>query len=301
MKNAALFLAASLSAAVPATLNGAPPPLPEGTVVRTDVAYVDDAHPRQKLDLYVPKHPPGQKLPVLLWVHGGAWLGGSKDHAPLEFLPHGYAVVSVGYRLSHHAVFPAQIQDCQAAVRWVRAHAAGLDLDPDRIAAWGASAGGHLVALLGTAADEKSFAIGPHAAVSARVTCVVDYFGPTDLARMEEQDSPEFGTMDHLAPDCPESKLLGGPILENKAKADKASPIFYVTKDDSPMLLVHGDRDPLVPHRQSVTFAEALRKAGVPVTLHTAPGAGHGNGFGPREHKAVEEFLARHLKDRKED
>src|SRR4051812_4543175 len=125
--------------------------VPEGTKVHRDLEYVKGGHERQRLDLYVPERA-DNPLPVIVWVHGGAWLAGSKEGGgpALPFVGKGYAVASVNYRLSQHATFPAQIEDCKAAIRWLRAHAETYHLDPDHIGVWGASAGGHLVALLGT-------------------------------------------------------------------------------------------------------------------------------------------------------
>ena len=121
----------------------------DGRVLR-ELAYVTNGHDRQKLDLYLPKNP--TNAPLIVWVHGGAWRSGSKERTPAQiFVEEGYAVASINYRLSQHAVFPAQIEDCKAAIRWLRVHAKEHGYNPDRIAAWGSSAGGHLVALLGTA------------------------------------------------------------------------------------------------------------------------------------------------------
>jgi acetyl esterase/lipase len=203
-------------------------------------------------------------------------------------------VASVGYRLSQHAIMPAQIQDCMAAVRWLKDHAAENGIDPERICAWGASAGGHLVALMGTAADDPVFNMG--AKTSSKVNCVVDYFGPFDFTTIMKQSDPKTTQIQHDAPDSPESKLIGGPVLENREKALKASPVSYVTKDDAPTLIVHGTKDLLVPYAQSVDFEAALKKAGVEVSLHTVEGAGHGNGFGDPENKAVVKFIVEHLK-----
>lgn len=271
------------------------PRLPEGARVLRDIEYIPSGHERQKLDLYLPAGD-DKPLPLIIWVHGGAWQAGSKDRPPaLRFLQRGYAVASVNYRLSQHAIFPAQIEDCQAAVRWLRANAAKYNLDPNRFGAWGSSAGGHLVALLGTAGDATNFVQGPHAEVSARVQAVVDFFGPTDLTLMTKQSGPE-STMNHDAADSPESRLVGGAIQENKDKAALANPILFVTKNDPPMLLVHGDKDPLVPHGQSEILLAALQKAGIEATLYTVKGGGHGSGFGPEVPRMVEEFFYRHLK-----
>jgi len=197
---------------------------------------------------------------------------------------------SINYRLSQHAIFPAQIEDCKAAVRWLRVHAPEHGIDPDRIGVWGASAGGHLVALLGTTGNVKEFDRGKDSAVSSRVQAVCDWFGPTDFTQMSKCP----GDMDHDAPDSPESQLVGGSVQENKAQARRANPITYVSKDDPPFLIMHGDKDPLVPLNQSELLADALKKAGVEVTFHVVKGAGHG--FGGRENfELVRNFFARHL------
>jgi acetyl esterase/lipase len=265
-------------------------PLPPGVEALRDIEYVPAGHERQKLDLYLPKD--GNKRPLIIWVHGGAWRAGSKENCPaLPLLRDGYAVASINYRLSQHAIFPAQIEDCKAAVRWLRANAGKYRLDPDRFGAWGASAGGHLVALLGTSGDVKEFDVGENLGVSGRVQAVCDWFGPTDMVQMSKFPGP----MKHDAPESPESLLVGGPIQENLAKAAKANPITYVSKDDPPFLIMHGDKDPLVPLNQSELLEAALKKAEVEVQLHVVPGAGHG--FGGAENQGlVSKFFAKHLK-----
>jgi len=270
--------------------------LPEGTIVHCDLPYVTNGHERQKLDLYLPKTE--KKLPLIIWIHGGAWLAGSKDGGvPLAYLADGYAIASINYRLSQHAIFPAQIEDCKAAVRWLRANAKKYNLDLNSFAAWGPSAGGHLVAMLGTTGDIKAFDVGGHLKVSSRVQAVVDYFGPTDLLQMDDHRLPDG--MVHNTPDSPESQLIGGHIQENKEKVAKANPITYVTKDDAPFLIVHGDKDPLVAHHQSELLEAALRKTGVPVSFYTVKGAGHGGFKDPNVPKLTKQFLAKHLKPKK--
>lgn len=185
-----------------------PPKVPEGVTVHRDVAYVTNGHERQKLDLYVPDV--GQNLPLIIWVHGGAWRGRSKAHyIPMEYLNAGYAGASINYRLSQHAIFPAQIEDVKAAVRWLRANAATYRLDPNRFAAWGSSAGGHLVAMLGTTRNIEEFKVGENLGVSSRVRAVVDYFGPTDFLQMDAQRLPD-GLL-HDTPDSPESEINVSP------------------------------------------------------------------------------------------
>ncbi len=248
--------------------------LPEGARVFRDLEYVPNGHERHKLDIYVPKNPRHPKpLPLIVWVHGGAWRAGSKDRCrATRFLEQGFVVASINYRLSQHAIFPAQIIDCKAAIRYLRANAKKYNIDPDRIGVWGSSAGGHLVALLGTTGDVKKFDKGPNLEYSSRIQAVCDFFGPTNFAKMSSFPS----TMDHDSPDSPESKLLGGPVQETKEPVKNANPITYVTKDDPPFLIVHGDKDPLVPINQSVILNEALKKANVKTTFHTVKGGGHG-------------------------
>jgi acetyl esterase/lipase len=266
-------------------------------VVHRDIEYVPGGHERQKLDLYL-QIPATFKTPpraLIVWVHGGAWLGGNKNPCPaLRFVNQGYAVASINYPLSQHAIFPAQIEDCKAAIRWLRANAGRYNLDPNRIGVWGASAGGHLVALLGTTGDVKDFDVGPNAAVSSRVQAACDFFGPTDFTKMSSFPS----TMKHDAPDSPESKLIGDPIQDNKDKVQRANPIAYVTKDDPPFLIVHGDKDPLVPHNQSEILLDALKKAGVEATLYTVRGGGHGGFKDPQVDILVTEFFRKHLLNR---
>ncbi|MDA8745712.1 alpha/beta hydrolase [Rubripirellula amarantea] len=270
----------------------------DATKAYRDLAYTADAHPRQTLDLFVPEQSDGP-VPLIIWVHGGGWAAGSKDSCPplrSGYTQRGYAVASIGYRLSGDAVFPAQIEDCKAAVRWLRAHSKQYNLDSEHFAAWGSSAGGHLVALLGTSGHETSFDVGDHLDQSSRVQAVCDYYGPTDLLQMDSHAIPS-AVLKHNSPRSPESRLIGGPILENKDKAARVNPIPYITKDAPPFLIVHGDQDPTVAHHQSQLLYNALKEAGVRVRFHTLEGAGHGNGFGGPELDAmVQGFFDQHLK-----
>jgi acetyl esterase/lipase len=252
---------------------GRPATLPAGTLGYRDLAYVANGHARQKLDLYVPKSE--AKVPLIIVIHGGAWNSGDKGtENTAQFLAEGYAAASLNYRLSQDAIFPAQIEDCKAAVRWLRANAAKYNLDPDHFGAWGSSAGGHLVALLGTTGETKVFDVGENLDFSSRVQAVADWFGPTDFLQMEAHRLPNGQV--HDAADSPESRLIGGPIQENKEKVAKANPITYLTPNAPPFLIAHGDSDPTVAHHQSELLEAALKKADVPVTFYTVKGGGHG-------------------------
>jgi acetyl esterase/lipase len=288
VRPAAAFIALVVSHTATAQPKEAPkgPKLPDGVTADRDVAY--GTHERQKLDVYVPKG--DGSFPLVLWVHGGGWEGGSKDSAGpvVNLLTRGYAVASTNYRLSRHAPFPAQIHDVKAAVRYLRANAKKYHLDPDRFGVAGGSAGGHLVALLGTSGDVKELEgdIGPKD-VSSQVQCVIDFFGPTDLLRLSPAGSKEN----------PVTRLLGGSTTDKRELAVSANPITYVSKDDPPFLIVHGDKDPVVPLSQSELLYEALKKAGVDTTLKVVPEAGHGNGiFTPELAKEYVEFFQKHLK-----
>jgi acetyl esterase/lipase len=273
------------------------PQLPEGIRFEQDLVYARIGQRELKLDLYWQART-AAPAPAIVWIHGGAWRAGDKSQpdAALSLLSAGYGVASVGYRLSQEALFPAQIEDCRAAVRWLRANAERYNLDPHRFGAWGASAGGHLAALLGTTHHVREWdRLGDNQEWSSAVQAVCDWFGPTDFLRMN--DVP--GVMDHDAPDSPESQLVGGPIQENRDRVARANPITYIAPGAPPFLIVHGDRDDLVPLNQSELLHAALQQAGVTSTLIVVKGAGHGfSGAGQRLagilHQ-VQVFFDRHL------
>ena len=268
-------------------------PLPPGVKALKNLEYGQASGRAMLLDLYLPETS-DKPLPLIIWIHGGAWMAGSKDgpSPALRFTANGYAVAHVGYRLSQEARFPAQIHDCKAAVRWLRANAGKYNLDPNKFIAWGGSAGGHLVALLGTSGGVAELEGNDNdLKESSRVQAVVDWFGPTDFLHIGDAQSD----LQHNAPDSPESKLIGGALLENKDKAAKASPITYVSKEAPPFLIMHGDHDRTVPFNQSELLYTALKKVGVDATFVPMKGAGHGFG-GPEAIAPVQDFLKRCLK-----
>jgi acetyl esterase/lipase len=209
----------------------------------------------------------------------------------------GFAVVDVEYRLSGEAIFPAQIQDCKAAIRWIRANSEKYNLDPDHIGAWGSSAGGHLVAMLGTTGEVKDFDTQDHAEYSSKIQAVCNWFGPTDFLRMN--DFP--GRIDHDAAGSPESKVIGAPIQENKDLVAKANPITYVSENVPPFLIMHGENDQAVPYNQSELLYDALLRVGAEATLYKVKNGDHG--FRGATDDTAEErfemaaaFLEKHLK-----
>jgi acetyl esterase/lipase len=257
------------------------PTLPAGVVAEYGVKYVSKGDAAQELDIYFPEKRTEKPQPLLIWIHGGGWSAGSKAEVPLlNQLPRGYIFASIEYRFSQKALFPAQIQDCQAAIRWLRANAKKYNIDPERIGVAGASAGGHLAALVGTSGGKKAFpAIGGNEDQSDRVQAVCDLFGPTDfwtVVKQSDDDKNAKNIFKWNAGDDPYSKLIGAKVGQDKEKCAAVSPVHYVSKESPPFLILHGDKDTLVPYAQSVELADLLTKAGVKVTLQRLPGAGHG-------------------------
>lgn len=268
-----------LFAALPLLIAASAPgqqPLPAGIKADRNIPYVENGHHNQVLDIYSPENPAGKPLPLMIWIHGGAWMAGSQANPPVLFLvKKGFAVASIQYRFSKDALWPAQAFDCKAAIRFLRANASKYNFDPDRFAVGGDSAGGHLAAFIGTSGDVKEMEgdLGK-TNVSSRVQAVVDWFGPTDLTVIGAQSGPR-SMIQHDDPKSPESLLLGGPVREKMELAKTANPLTYIDKTDPPFLIMHGDDDRLVPLAQSTMLAKALIDAGVEVTMKTIPGAGH--------------------------
>ncbi len=257
--------------------------------IERDVEYGRAGDRPLKLDLYCPKQKSEKPLPVIVYVHGGAWMSGDKSMAALRLAAIAaqgdYVCVSVGYRLSGEAIWPAQIHDCKAAIRWLRANAAKYHLDPEKIGVWGTSAGGHLVSMLGTSGDVKDLEGDcGSAGQSSRVTCVVDFCGPSDFSAIA------------AAPHTVVRRLLGGGSLEEiKEKLIAASPVTYVSKDDPPFLIVHGTDDNTVPIRQAEILYAALQQAGVEAVFVKIEGGGHGID-GPEVKERVMAFFDKHLR-----
>ncbi len=272
----------------------------ESITSELDVAYDGGENPRRKLDLYLPEARARAALPVIVFFHGGGWSKGDKSDGAGRLLPFvrsgRYAGVSAEYRFSDEARWPAQIHDCKAVIRWVRANASRYGFDADRIGVWGTSAGAHLALMTGVTGDvaELEGDVGPHLDMSSRVSAVANFFGVTDLNAI----GGTSGGSDRAArSDAPEARLIGGPVRENPEKARAASPITYVTPGDPPVLTVHGSADRTVAYEQSVALDRALRNAGVPTYFVTVSGAGHGN-FGTSADDRVSAFLDRHLRGR---
>lgn len=248
------------------------------------------------LNLYRPVNAAG-KPPVVVLIYGGAWMmrfPQSQTRKAEWLARNGYAAAVIDYRLSSEAIFPAPLYDCKAAVRWIRANADKYNIDTAHIGAWGDSSGGHLASLLGVTAGITNLeGNGGNPGESSEVQAVVDFFGPADLVSIASEKS----VIPHAKADSPESRLIGGPLLDNIEKAKAASPITYATNHPAPFLIVHGDQDQLVPWEQSELFYEALTHAGADVTFYTIAGAGHEDlkFDSPMMRAAVKAFFDKHL------
>lgn len=249
-----------------------------------DVKYATNSE-TQKLDIYLPEQGDGP-FPVILSVHGGAFKKGDKRDSQLtgilEGLNRGYAVVSINYRLSGEAIFPANIYDVKAAVRFIKANAEKFSLDKNKIAAWGGSAGGNLCALLGTSFNHKELedlTMG-NSEESCEVQAIVDWFGPINFLKMDEQLAESgFGPCDHSDKNSPESLVLGDKITEIPEIVKRANPITYVNENVPPFLIQHGSKDNIVPHQQSILLKDALLKVAdeSKVQFEIIEGARHGS------------------------
>lgn len=277
-----------------------------GIELRLDQPYAGNSNPRQQVDLYLPKKRLDNKpLPVIVWIHGGGWKSGDRlqQSQLVQFLIRGadgsalgrYAGVSVGYRLTDEARWPAQIHDCKSAIRWIRGHAKKLGLDPDHIGVVGASAGGHLASLLGTSGDVKELEgkLGEFPTFSSRVTCVVNLSGPQDFTKglmLDRSGQP--------VPNDPlVVGLLGGTITEQQNTAVAASPVTWVSADDPPFLTIHGTADAVVhftSHAKSIHAA--LRQKQVSSSLITVIGGDHGSPAKIEPLQRILPFLDKHLR-----
>lgn len=264
----------------------------------TDIEYGRINNKPLLLDVTKPADKAEQLRPALIMVHGGGWVGGDKRDmrgVAEQVSRMGLVCFNINYRLTYgeENQWPAALDDTQRAIRWVRANAAKYGIDPERIGALGASAGGHLVALLGTIDTHDNSDI-ELAKFSSRVKCVVDLFGPTNLGE-------DFSTQERLGLTANElvKKFLGGVGYQEKLEtAHEASPLLKVDAKSAPFLIFHGAADDLVPPAQSEKMDAALKKAGIESKLIVFPGEGHG--FKKKENqerlaRETAEFLRRHL------
>jgi acetyl esterase/lipase len=246
-------------------------PYGEATVKR-NISYVSHPTTNQNFDLYLPRNHGVRPCPLIVWIHGGAWMMGSKEWDNVKYLVrHGYAIASIDYRHSPEAPFPAQIQDCNAALNFILAQAAEYGVDPRRFVVGGGSAGGHLALLLGLARQQRDFGANP----AVKPLAILDFFGPADLNGMKDDLQAIHSRKGIESWQEAGPKLLGAPLDESADKAKTASPITYVSAAAPPVLMIHGDQDDLVAIAQSKRLHAALDRAGVNNQLLVVHDAGH--------------------------
>jgi acetyl esterase/lipase len=268
-----------------------------GILLETDVQYATGSEVALHMDIARPKPAPSAepavKLPAVVFIHGGGWRGGDKSSfrtAIISYARLGYVAASVQYRLAPAHKWPAQIEDCKAAVRYLRARARELNIDPERIGAAGGSAGGHLALLLATTDGDKELeGHGGHAEFSSRIGAAASIAGPTDFA----QTFPPV--VEVMLKD-----LIGVPRDAGPAAYQKASPLHHISRGDAPILAIHGTDDELVPYAQSIALVEVCEKAGVEAKLIPIDQGRHGSGGNPQDWHAANlkmlEFFNRHLR-----
>lgn len=240
------------------------------TIIR-DIAYTGEGNNVLQLDLYLPAAT--TPLPVILGVPGGGWRNCSKEDVPRFLTSYGFAMACLNYRVSSEALAPANIQDCKAAVRWLRAQAPRYGIDPQRIGVYGASAGGHLAALLGLSTNVAALeADGVTPPYHSEVQAVCAVCGPSDLTRIGiPAHRAKFPVLYEVT-----EQYLGGQVQTHAELARLVSPLTYVSAAAPPMLHIHGDADSIVPVEESLILYTALQTAGADVTLRTLPGCDHG-------------------------
>lgn len=259
------------------------------------LTYATVGDQKLQLDLYVPKTTTTPKL--IVWIHGGGWRQGSRNNPRIKFVTeHGFALASISYRFTPDFTFPDQIHDCKAAIRWLRAHADEHGYNAEKIAVAGGSAGGQLALLLGTSADVKELEgdLGNHPKMSSRVQAIIDYFGPSDFP-LRQTTNPERA----LTTKSGSFALLDG-IRDGKVNPQKetnASPVTWVSKDDPPLLIIHGKADDVVLVVQAERMADIYKQANLDVTMLLHPTAKHGGKslFSDKYKDAAIEFLKRTL------
>ncbi len=274
--------------------------VPDDVEVIRDVTFGKGGGRDLKMHIVLPKQRSKDPMPIFVWIHGGGWQGGTKEGGLAQLVHlarHGIAGATIEYRLSGEATFPAQIEDCKCAVRFLREKAGQYNIDPERFAVGGSSAGGHLAALVGTSGGVADLeGTGGWPEQSSRVQAVIDLYGPTDFAQFVKTPGYES----HARPGSPESRLLGGEVLKLSDKVQRVNPITYIDANDPPFLIIHGGKDKTVPPNQSESIFKALQKAGVESRLRMIEKAGHGGPeFATPELRELQrDFLVRELRSK---
>ena len=273
-----------------------------GVNLTLDLNYASYDQTNLLMHLLLPQNELADKpIPIIIYVPGSAWfkqnLGGSIPQIMKFVEQSGYAAAIVGYRPSTVAKSPAQLMDIKSSIRYLRANADAYNIDPDRIAIWGTSSGGHIASLVGLSEGIERFETKDNREESSSVKAVINFFGPTDFLRMDDIPS----AIAHNEASSPESSVIGGPIQDPKikSKVDEYNPLSYILEDKEypPFLIMHGDSDHLVPFNQSLILYEALRDANHSAEFYKLLGAGHGKRFFTQQTmQIVLDFLNLHFK-----
>ena len=300
-----LFLSFLLALSCMLTINAQVPErlqafFPKQTTFYHNISYANDTLKRHQMDIYLPPNA-GAKTPLIVWVHGGAWMMGNRfndmsymGNTIKGLLDSGYALATIEYRYSTDAIFPAPLQDCNRAVEFLYQHASEYKLDKNRIGLIGFSAGGHLASLMALSGNNAVAAFYPGAIKPHfKIKCVLDYYGPSDFITLGSNPDTSINNNRSSI-----SILLGGMPLQKPDIAKQASPTTYVDKNDPPFFIVQGEKDESVPYTQSQMLAAWLTVAGVPNQLTIVPGAPHyGVMFDAANiRKNLFAFLTKHLK-----
>jgi acetyl esterase/lipase len=267
-------------------------PVPDDVTFDLGVEYSNPDNQHLQLNIAVPKQGDGP-FPAIICIHGGGFRAGTRDGYDglcTRLAQQGYVAMTITYRLAPKYQFPAAVYDSKAAVRWARANAKKYHIDPDRIGVTGGSAGGHLVQFLGVTGGVKEFeGDGGNAEQSSNVSCVVNYFGPSDFTKSysKSKDAAEVLPL-----------WLGGNLETARAKHVRASPLYWVTPDAAPTLCIHGTKDDYVAYEQATWIVDKLKAADVEAELLTMEGAGHGfkGEDAAKAEKAMIAFFDKHLK-----
>jgi acetyl esterase/lipase len=273
---------------------------PKGTITYGNIPYANDNDVKHLLDIYLPANAKNN-LPLVVWVHGGAWMLNDKyaDMSYMKntvkgFIDSGYALASIDYRHSTTAIFPAQIQDCNAAIQFLYDHAADYKIDKNKIAVIGFSAGGHLASLLALSNNNavKAFYKDGKPA-SFKIKCAIDFYGPSDLLMFA--NNPDTSSNNERSP---LAILLGAMPVDRPDLAKKASPVNYIDKNDPPFLIIQGEKDESVPNTQSKVLSSWLTLTGVKNQLIIVKDAPHyGEMFDSEfNRKNIFAFLANYLR-----
>ncbi|MBK1876075.1 alpha/beta hydrolase [Pelagicoccus mobilis] len=254
-----------------------------------DIVFAEVDGQELKLDIFVPQGV--ESPPLVMNIHGGGWSGGNYKDSSFQWLTaHGFAVASISYRLTDVASHPAQIHDCKGALRWLRANAGKYGYDTSYVVVGGRSAGGHLAALLGTThgVDALEGTVGGNLDQSSKVDGIIDFYGATDFIQRSKTQPEKTDKPSGIV-----YRLLGGPVKGNKRIAKQAGAAYHVSKDDPPMLVIHGDEDPQVLIGQSERIVDVYERKGLEVEFLVVEGGGHGGeGFqSPEVRNAIREFL----------